>query len=99
MAPGPLADDDSAGIDDELGVWPVPQRVLQPIVHGVHQPGNRGAQLFLGLPSVFQPFIECERLHVVANQLRVGQRLVDEEDLDPFGPVVPMHRLQTGDVP
>ena len=84
-------------MNSELGRSP--ERVLEPIVHRIHEPGNRGAQLLLGLPGVSQSLVERERLHVVAGQFRVGQRLVDEEELHVLRAVVPIHRLQTGDVP
>jgi hypothetical protein len=55
--------------------------------------------LFFSLLRVGEPLVQRVRLHVVAGQLRMGQRFVNEEELDALGTVIAINRLQTGDVP
>ena len=99
ITPSPLADDLALRIDDELRIGPIPKCVLQPVIHCVHDPRNCRSQLLLRLLGVGEPLVESDRLHVVPNQFGVSERLVDEQELYALGTVVPIRRLQTGDVP
>jgi hypothetical protein len=97
IAPSPPGRDLPLGVDDELGVRCVAERVLELVGHRVGQPRDLGAQTTLGLLDVHQPLLECERGHVVV-VLGVGQGLVEVVERDASGRVVSLDRLQPGDV-
>ncbi len=87
IAPRASRDDHGVRIEHQLAVWSSAHRLVVDVVHGVGEPPDAGAQTALRLDHVHQSLLDAERADVVV-ELRVGQRLVNVEELNTLRRVV-----------